>query len=148
VDGAGVQSGLASESYQSFQSIRKTLLPTPLPPDPATTGSHSPALLRRGIGPRAETALVILRRTAGLSQSSRAANYLLAFVRQQYPSLHLVPPNRLFLYAVGCERNERLVEVQRLQDRLQTLGALSPKARLPEELVSEKLHEALDAYAD
>jgi hypothetical protein len=69
--------------------------------------------------------------------------------RQRFPSLDIVPADPA-LYAVGFEGNEQLVasEVQHLQHRPVELGAISPKNKLPEKLVTGKLHESLDAYAD
>jgi hypothetical protein len=86
-----------------------------------------------------------------LEANDPAAEYvqMLHVERQRFPSLDLVPVD-LALYCAGRNRNEQLVEneVQQLQTRLQELGALTPKSKLPDRLVSGKLHEALDAYAD
>lgn len=69
--------------------------------------------------------------------------------RERFPSLDIVPADP-DCYAAGLQGNEQLVtsEVQRLQDRLGELGALAPKSKLPDKLITGKLHEALDAYAD
>ncbi len=69
--------------------------------------------------------------------------------RQRFPSLDIIPADP-DLYAIGIDRNEHLVasEVQHLQERLAELGALAPKNKLPDKLVTGKLHEALDAYAE
>jgi hypothetical protein len=86
-----------------------------------------------------------------LEADDPAAEYaqMLNVDRQRFPSLDLLPTD-LALYSAGVDSNERLVgnEVQQLQDRLQELGAMSTKNRLPEKLVAGNLHEALDAYAD
>lgn len=89
--------------------------------------------------------------TGFLEADDPAAEYaqMVHVERERFPSLDIVPADPA-CYAAGLERNEQLVgsEVQRLQERLGELGALAPKNRLPEKLISGKLYEALDAYAD
>lgn len=70
-------------------------------------------------------------------------------MREQFPSLDLVPAEPQ-LYAEGIRRNEAIKnqELKRLEGDLRDLGVVTPQSPLPEQLISGRLHEALDAYAE